>query len=42
MGPGSVVGRLKGNLTVQPCEQVAGGRSLEKRASPVWAGWQEG
>lgn len=37
-GPGSVVGRLTGSLTVRPCERVAGGRSLEKRASPVWEG----
>lgn len=39
---GNVVGRWRGNLTVGPWEEVAGGGSLERRASPGWAGLLEG
>lgn len=39
---GNVVGRGRGNLTVGPCEWVAGGESLERSASPGWACSQEG
>ncbi len=42
VGSGNVVGRRKGNRTVGPCERVAGGGSLERRASPGWTCSQEG
>lgn len=42
VGSGNAVGRQSGNLSVGPCEQVTEGGSLGKRASPGWAGSQEG
>lgn len=41
-GSGNVVSRRRSSLTVGTCEWVAGGGSLEKRASPGWEGSQEG
>lgn len=42
MCSGNAVGRRSGTLTVGTCAWVAGGGSLERRASPGWAGSREG